>query len=86
MKGDNRGNFVIDFKKSRYSLEFSVYGDEIIVDNLRDLISQVSKKVEAQKDNGCVKVIAETDEPEVVLSLCARIGKLARIKVEDLRI
>lgn len=76
---------MIDFNKPRYNVELSVGGEEKQVGILEDLLSEVGEKVEIFPENGNLRVHVHTDEPELVFSLCTKIGKLSKIKVDDLR-
>jgi dihydroxyacetone kinase-like predicted kinase len=73
------------FNPYRYQLDFLVHKTGISAEYLKDMIAEFGQDLDIQQEQDSVRVRIRTDDPELVLDLCGQVGKLDKIKVDELR-
>jgi uncharacterized protein len=67
-----------------YCTEFLINGDELDVDDVRSEIQRHGESALVVGDDRAIKVHVHTHEPAVVISYASGVGRLSRLKVDDM--
>src|SRR5437870_4742606 len=67
-----------------YCTEFIINGDELAVDDVRAEIQRHGDSALVVGDDSAIKVHVHTHEPAVVISYASGVGRLSRLKVDDM--
>ena len=67
-----------------YCTEFIINGDKLAVDDVRSEIQRHGESALVVGDDSAIKVHVHTQEPAVVISYASGIGRLSRLKVDDM--
>ena len=67
-----------------YCTEFIINGDKLAVDEVRAEIQRHGDSALVVGDDSAIKVHVHTQEPAVVISYASAVGRLSRLKVDDM--
>ena len=67
-----------------YCTEFIINGDQLDVDGVRSEIQRHGESALVVGDDRAIKVHVHTQEPAVVISYASGVGRLSRLKVDDM--
>src|SRR5260370_29122303 len=67
-----------------YCTEFIINGDKLAIDEVRNEIQRHGESALVVGDDSAIKVHIHTQEPAVVIAYASGVGRLSRIKVDDM--
>jgi DAK2 domain fusion protein YloV len=67
-----------------YCTEFIINGDKLAIDEVRTEIQRHGESALVVGDDSAIKVHVHTQEPAVVISYASGVGRLSRLKVDDM--
>lgn len=75
---------MFDLRIPKYNVDFLLYGQNINIEELKSLVVEAVEEIKINPEGDALRISLLTKDPKLALTLCADVGKLSKIKVDEI--